>query len=131
MNIISSSLFFEINAPFELASDQEVQYEVKYRNVGDTSFSNLNIKLEYPTDFTFTDADPKPTSGQAVWQIGTLDSHQEGTIVVRGRLTGSRDEQKLIQGGIGVMQEMGHFCLMARTAVKQKLLLHHFLFIRP
>jgi hypothetical protein len=121
VNIISSSLFFEINAPFELASDQEVQYEVKYRNVGDTSFSNLNIKLEYPTDFTFTDADPKPTSGQAVWQIGTLDSHQEGTIVVRGRLTGSRDEQKLIQGGIGVMQGDGTFLSYGENSRKTKI----------
>lgn len=107
--IVSSPLLFEINAPLELASDQEAQYEIRYGNMGDISFSNLKVKLEYPVEFVFTESEPKPSEGQNIWEVGTLGSQQEGKIVVRGRLTGGRDEQKLVQGGIGVIQGDGTF----------------------
>lgn len=118
--LVSSPLFLEINAPLELASDQEAQYEVHYGNMGDVAFSNLRVKLDYPTEFVFTESVPEPSESKNVWQIGTLDPRQEGTIVVRGRLTGGRDEQKLVEGSIGVMQGDGSFLSYADNSRKTK-----------
>ena len=121
INIISSSLFFEIDAPFELVSDQEVRYDIRYSSKGDTAFSNLKVQLVYPEGFVFTESTPRPTEGDALWHVGTLEPRQEGTIVVRGRLTGGRDEQKLVQGGIGIMQGDGTFLSYGDNSRKTKM----------
>lgn len=119
--IVSSPLLFEINAPLELASDQEAQYEIRYANMGDVSFSNLKVKLEYPVEFVFTDSAPMPSEGKNIWEVGTLAPRAEGKIVVRGRLTGGRDEQKLVQGGIGVIQGDGTFLSYGDHSRKTKI----------
>lgn len=121
ISIVSSPLLFEINAPLELASDQEAQYEIRYANMGDVSFSGLKVKLEYPAEFVFTDSEPKPSEGKDIWEVGTLAPRQEGKIVVRGRLTGGRDEQKLVQGGIGVIQGDGSFLSYGDNSRKTKI----------
>lgn len=109
VRLISLPLFFEIAAPTELASDQEVQYEIQYGNEGANTFSGLQIRLEYPRGFTFVDAEPRASSGDATWLINDFKSRDQGKIVVRGRLVGERDEQKLVHGGIGVVREDGRF----------------------
>lgn len=109
VSLTSLPLFFEIAAPVELASDQDVQYEIQYGNEGTETFPGLQIKLEYPRGFTFTGADPAPSSGDATWLINDLKSRDQGKIIVRGRLVGERDEQKLIHGAIGAVREDGRF----------------------
>lgn len=121
VRIVSSPIFFEIDAPFELTSDQEIQYDIRYGNPGDIPFSGLKIKLEYPAGFIFTGATPRSTDQKNVWDIGALPPGAEGTIAVRGRLTGSRDEQKLIEGGIGIIQGDGTFVAYGENQRKTKM----------
>lgn len=119
--ITSSPLLFEIDAPIERVSDQEVQYDIFYKNSGSTAFSNLRVRLEYPAEFVFTEADPKPTDGNTVWRIGGLAPGQEGRIAVRGRISGLRDEQKLVQGGIGILQGDGTFLAYGENSRRTKI----------
>lgn len=121
VRIVSSPIFFEIDAPFELTSDQEVEYGVRYGNPGDIPFSGLKVKLEYPAGFIYTEATPRPTSNKNVWDIGALSPGTNGTITVRGRLSGSRDEQKLIEGGIGIFQGDGTFVAYGENQRKTKM----------
>ncbi len=121
MTIVSSPLNFEIDAPLERASDQEVQYDIRYVNPGDISFSNLKIKMDFPTDFIFTDADPKPSDGNTVWSVGDLAAHQSGTLTIRGRISGARDEQKSVHGGIGVFQGDGVFVPYGENSRKTRI----------
>ncbi len=111
VRVASSPLFFEIIAPTELASGQEIQYEIRYGNTGEIEFPNLRVKLDYPDSFSFTDADPQPAEGTTVWSVGTLSSHAEGRITIRGRLTGERDQQKSVHGAIGFFQGDGKFAV--------------------
>lgn len=121
VRIVSSPIFFEIDAPFELTSDQEVEYDIRYGNPGDIPFSGLKVKLEYPAGFIYTEATPRPTSNKNVWDIGSLPPGTNGTITVRGRLSGSRDEQKLIEGGIGIFQGDGTFVAYGENQRKTKM----------
>ncbi len=121
VRIVSSPIFFEIDAPFELTSDQEVEYGIRYGNPGDIPFSGLKVKLEYPAGFIYTEATPRPTSNKNVWDIGSLPPGTNGTITVRGRLSGSRDEQKLIEGGIGIFQGDGTFVAYGENQRKTKM----------
>ncbi|MDP2838407.1 MAG: hypothetical protein Q8O53_03990 [Candidatus Moranbacteria bacterium] len=120
LSVASSPLFFEITAPQERASDQEVQYDLRYRNNGASAFSNLKVKMEYPEGFVFTDSDPRPTDSNTIWTIGTLAPQQESTIAIRGRLSGVRDEQKTVRGGIGFFQGDGNFIAYGESEQKTR-----------
>ena len=109
VNIASSSLLLEIEAPMELASGQDIEYQINYKNTGDIVFPNQKVKLTYPDSFHFNNADPSPSDGQNTWSIGDLGPHSEGKIVVRGTLQGNRNESKTIEGAIGIFRGDGAF----------------------
>ena len=121
VNVASSPLLVEISAPLEIGSDQDVDYVIEYANKGDKPFSNLKMKLTYPPGFQFLSADPKPTEGNAVWNVGTLSSDKGGKIVVRGTLAGSRDERKTVRGEIGFLQGDGKFLAYATSERQTKI----------
>lgn len=101
VSVARSALLLEIEAPSELATGQDIEYEIRYRNTGDLKFSNLNVKVNFPEGFHFVSADPKQSEGDNLWYIGDLPSQGEGKIVVRGNLQGARNEFKTIDGAIG------------------------------
>ncbi len=109
VNIASSPLSLEIEAPQELATGQNVDYVISYNNTGDVSFSNLRIEAVYPAGFEFLEADPRATGGNAVWRIDELAAHSTGKIIVHGTLTGIRDERKSVSAKIGFLQGDGNF----------------------
>lgn len=115
VNVASSALSLEIAAPLELATGQDVEYVVDYGNKSEDSFSNLRIKLEYPEGFHFVGAEPRPSEGDAVWYVGNLNAHADGKIIVRGVLSGVREERKLIRGMIGFFQGDGKFVAYAEN----------------
>lgn len=111
VRIASSPLSLEVVAPIESANDQDIQYEVHYTNNGTSDFSNLRVKLDYPDGFVFFDADPRPTEGNAIWKVATLSPRADEKIIVRGKLSGERDQQKAFHGSIGVVQGDGSFAV--------------------
>jgi len=115
VNVVSSPLSFEITAPLELATGQDVEYVVDYGNKSDVPFSNLRVKMEYPEGFQFVSAEPKPSEGQSVWYIGDFGVRANGKIVVRGVLSGEREERKRVHGMIGFFQGEGKFVAYAEN----------------
>lgn len=111
VRIASSPISLEVNAPIESADGQSIVYEIQYVNNGSTDFSNLRVKLDYPDGFVFSDADPRPLEGNDVFLVGTLAPRAEGKIVIRGTLSGERDQQKALHGSIGVLQGDGSFAV--------------------
>lgn len=109
--IVSSPLFLEIIAPLESADKQKIEYEIRYGNNGATDFSNLRVRLDYPEEFVFSDADPDPVEGNTLWKIDTLAPRTEGKIIVRGTLSGERNQQKTIHGSIGFFKGDGSFAV--------------------
>lgn len=102
--IATSPLQFEIDAPLELVSGQELDYVITYENRSNETFNNLRVVLEYPAGFQFMSADQKMESGENSWYFPALAPKQSGKIVVHGLLSGSRDEFKRIKGEIGIRQ---------------------------
>lgn len=104
VTIASSPLSLEVSAPQEIASGNEIEYVFAYRNDSDLSFSNLRIKAEYPQNFRFNSAEPRPSDAENSWRLGNLLPHAQGEIRVRGVVTGNRDEAKVIRASLGVLQ---------------------------
>jgi hypothetical protein len=104
VTIASSPLVLEVSAPQEIASGNEVEYVFAYRNDSDLSFSNLRVKAEYPQGFRFNSAEPRPSDAENSWRLGNLLPHATGEIRVRGVITGSRDEAKVVRVSLGTLR---------------------------
>ncbi len=104
VTIASSPLSLEVSAPQEIASGNEIEYVFAYRNDSDLSFSNLRIRAEYPQNFRFNSAEPRPSDAENSWRLGNLLPHAQGEIRVRGVITGNRDEAKVVRASLGVLQ---------------------------
>ena len=88
--------------PETLARGQDAEIKIHYTSNARFSFQNMSVRLEYPPGFTFVSATPKPSVGETIWQVGTVDPGKEGIITVRGIVSGEEGEIKAFQGGIGV-----------------------------
>lgn len=62
---------------------------------------DILLKIEYPLGFTFLDAEPKPTLGNNIWRIGTMEPSKKFTIKVRGILEGVDTQERVFTTTIG------------------------------
>ncbi len=104
INIRSSSLAVEIEAPLTVASQGEVNYLVQYENTSDVAMSNIRLKAMYPNGFAFFEAEPKSSEGNDVWYIGTVAPGERGSIRIAGHLDGVPEEKKVFSVEFGAFQ---------------------------
>ncbi len=57
-------------------------YQLNYANGGNAPATSARLTETYPVELTFVAANPPPTSGNNVWDLGTLIPPASGTIVV-------------------------------------------------
>jgi hypothetical protein len=88
----SSGVAVEMVMPEKVVSGDEFELEVKYRNLSDTDFSDLELRLEYPPSFTFVSASIKPDRENNIWQLGDLRKGSEGSFTLRGRIIGNEED---------------------------------------
>ncbi len=89
---------FSIAAPTEINSGQEVTYKIDYANREDVSFRKAEIELRLPPGFIFLSADPSPTTGENLWDLGSLSAGDDGSIEVIGKLVGKPEVDTTISG---------------------------------
>jgi hypothetical protein len=99
--IISIPLVLTFDMPQRVANGQQITVSLKYLNDSESSFDNLFVKIEYPDGFKVSSSYPQPQEN--VWNIGKLDSKQEGKILITGTIEGERGDAKLFHGYLGVM----------------------------
>lgn len=92
--------------PETVASGQEVEASVRYASHAPLAFDSLSLRLEYPPGFRFVSADPEPIAGESIWTIGTIEPNREGSISVRGVLSGEEGEIKAFRAGLGVFNAL-------------------------
>lgn len=109
VKIKASPLDLRITAPQEAASGENVEYDIDYKNLSTRSFGDLRIKAEYPDGFEFKESDPAPAEGKETWYVGNLDLNQSGQIVIKGVMTGIKDEAKIIKISLGNLASDGSF----------------------
>ncbi len=67
----------------------EINYTLKYQNVGNASATNLVLRLELPyeVDYMYSTPNNPTRNGQTlIWSLGTLKAGASGTVSVRVRL---------------------------------------------
>lgn len=97
------SLSWEI--PEIVASEQEINIKIRYASEAATQFENALLRLEYPSGFRFISSEPAPDEDAIFWRLGVLEKGKEGSIVIRGVLSGDQEEIKTFRAALGARDE--------------------------
>ena len=65
-----------------VAEGSTLAYTITYGNVGNENATGVSLVETYPSQVTFVTADPPPSLGNTVWNIGTLSASITATIVI-------------------------------------------------
>lgn len=69
-------------APTAAEQGETITYALDYQCIGTSNVQNVVITENYPLGITFVNANPVPTVGNNIWNIGTLSPGQSGTIFI-------------------------------------------------
>ena len=86
----------------ELNSGQDITLSVNALSNTVIPLRDILIKVEYPLGFTYVGADPKPTFGNNVWRIGTMNPASKQGIKIHGVLVGEETQETVFRTSVGV-----------------------------
>ncbi len=86
-----------IDGPERISIGQETTYFVNYQNISSEPLATSDIRLSFPSDFTMTTMNPKPTTSGMDWLLGAIPFGGRGTIIVKGIFTGAIGTKTAIQ----------------------------------
>jgi len=108
--ITSVPLTLEFDLPSKIDSGKEISFKLNYFSNASYPLANLGIKVEYPADFEFQNAQPQALE-ETDWEIGLLNKAEGGRIEITGNIRGEVGEQKQFKAQLGSWQE-GEFVLL-------------------
>jgi hypothetical protein len=85
----------------QVFSNQEMSLVVKYTSQLKSNSPSSMFRIQYPVGFRFISAEPKPDTGNNTWKLGTLVPGNEGTITIKGFMSGILGEEKIFTGTLG------------------------------
>lgn len=121
VNIKSSPVFIEATAPVSATSGDTVAYVVDYRNLDVRPLQNSRIRIVYPGGFEFVSSEPEPSENDNSWYLGDFPAGESGKIIVKGKLSGSKDEGKTVQALIGKIGLDGNFITYGKSEKNTKM----------
>ncbi|MBU6447721.1 DUF11 domain-containing protein [Patescibacteria group bacterium] len=97
--IQTANVVLQITGPQTATNSQDLNYSLSYSNFTSNPVSNFQVTLNLPVSFKVIQYGTKPSTQtplQAVWQIGSLDPNQSGTITFTGSFTNANtgDQQQ-------------------------------------
>ncbi|HRH30727.1 MAG TPA: hypothetical protein PK886_01520 [Candidatus Paceibacterota bacterium] len=87
--------------PEKSASNQEVTLKVKAVLNSEKAPEDLALLMNYPIGFEFTEATPKPSSGNNIFDLSNIKQGEEKSILITGRLLGEAGEERSFHASIG------------------------------
>jgi hypothetical protein len=88
IQVKESGVSLNLSLPDQVLSNEKFSFKINYRNLTQEKFSNLQLRLNYPSNFTFDSANPKPDEANNLWLIPDLAADAGGEIIINGRLVG-------------------------------------------
>lgn len=92
IKVRTSGVELQFSLPETITSGEEFPIDVAYRNISDQDFSNLELKFEYPANFSYSKSSLRPDSGNNLWILGDLRSNSEGKLTVTGSALGAEGD---------------------------------------
>lgn len=116
VRLTAADVVLDVTGPETTTNAQVVGYEIFYRNSSDKSIDNARVQVTYPDGFTYADSDPKPSLGQNIWNLGTLNPEGTGKISYQGSFKSAQPGQSLqFKIEFLVLDDQGNFFTQAST----------------
>lgn len=120
VRISSSPVSIEIEYPESIASGDEVNYLISYKNTGEESLPGVRIEARYPDGFEFLSSDPVFSfSENSTWRIDNLAPGAEGKILLKGKLSGNNNDVKSLVLSVGFFSD-GEFINLVEDSASIK-----------
>ncbi|MBI2035900.1 MAG: hypothetical protein HYT12_04475 [Candidatus Liptonbacteria bacterium] len=75
----------------QVLSGETFDIKLVYRNESAETLKNLELRLDYPANFTFKNSSLKPDVGNSVWRLGDLRPGSGNEIIVQGSVIAQAD----------------------------------------
>lgn len=77
-----ANVYVNKSAPQQIGISSDLTYTITYGNNGNVDATNTIITEDYDANTTFVSANPAPTSSDNVWDLGTLEPGDTGSITI-------------------------------------------------
>lgn len=104
LGISGVPLTFEVHLPSRVEPGSEFSFDVNYFSRMDYPLTDLRVKVDYPSEFQFTNSRPRPSFEESEWEIGVLNRGQGGRIEVSGIIRDSSMKAKTFEATLGFWQ---------------------------
>jgi hypothetical protein len=96
--ILRDSLFFvEGDIPQKVLDGQSVPISLRWENRSTQAMDKVALAVIWPDNFVLADSNPRPTTGNNSWTIGSLPAGAQGVINLKGVFKGDEGStQKII-----------------------------------
>ncbi|MBY0110968.1 hypothetical protein K2Y00_03145 [Patescibacteria group bacterium] len=102
----TSPVSVNVVALSEVASGQEMTFEVSVRSNSPTLIDDLAVRAEYPFGFSVVETTPSPVAGN-LFSLGGLKPGEERKITITGRLTGQDQDERVFRFSAGTARADG------------------------
>ncbi len=99
--IATAPVNIEVDGLAEISSNQELELVITVSSNSETTVPNMRLLVDYPYGYDPIAAEPKPTAGDSVWDLGDVEPGTHQTITLRGIVTGIGTEQRNIKFHVG------------------------------
>ena len=89
--ISGSVLILTINGPEKTLANQESEYILKYENLSDQDYTDLQIVVDFPESFVFASAEPSASKEvNNIWELKELKAKASGEIKIKGNYASAK-----------------------------------------
>lgn len=99
--LTSAPLSVLVESLTEITAGQVLEFKVTIASNSDSDIKDVLLSVEYPFGFTFDAGSPKPAFRNSVWELGDLKPEEKKTIVVRGKMAGENEEERVFRFSAG------------------------------
>ena len=94
---------FDLMTPTKVLNSEEFEINIGYENISEIDFSNVELELKYPKNFTFKDTSASSTYGNNLWALGDFKKGAKDNLVVTGTIYGPEESFFTIEGAISAV----------------------------
>lgn len=105
--ITSAPLAVTLTAPKEVGPGESFSTTITVQTNSEEAVPGAILLLEYPFGYSPRDATPTASSGNNVWDLGTLKPGEKKEITVTGDIVGSSGDERFIRAFIGTDLSVG------------------------
>lgn len=133
VTLATAPINIAVDALGEISAGQEMILKIDVTANSDETVPDARLVVAYPFGFDYVSADPKPSAGESVWDLGDVLPNSRHTITVKGFVTGFETEQRNISFELGeadandpallstVLQVMMHSFMMTKPFMETSL----------